>query len=113
MQITNTSPSFGIKTDTVKILETTTLKMIQSETVTDLKPIVDTFWKTPLKAAGNRGYRYYLQHIGKEITDKYPEIADATENILQFLKNNPSKQKLQEFVEPIVEKLGKTIDITL
>ncbi len=113
MIINNSTPSFGTKVDTIKVLETTTLKMIQSDSVSDLKPIIDTFWKTPMKAAGNRGYRYYLQAIGNQITDKYPQIAEASSKISEFIKDNPSKQNLREFVEPIVEKIGKTIDITI
>lgn len=113
MLITNSVPSFGAKADTIKVLETVTLKMIQSDSVSDLKPIVDTFWEKPMKAVGNRGYRYYLRNIGDKILNKYPEIAEAAGNISNFLKSNPNKQQLREFVEPIVEKLGKTIDITI
>ncbi len=113
MQITNSTPSFGTKVDTIKVLETATLKMIQSESVSDLKPMIDTFWKTPMRFVGNRGYRYYLERIGKQITDKYPQIADAAKSIIEFAKNNSDKQKLREYVEPIVEKLGKIIDINI
>lgn len=109
------NPSFGTKFNTVKILEASTLKYIESEGIHELKPVIDTFWGTPFKAAGNRGYRYYLQEISKKITEKYPEIKEASRAILNFAKENPQakKQALQEFVKPFIEKLGKEVDITI
>ena len=102
-------PSFGIKYDTVKILETSTLKCIKSEGIHELRPVIDTFWDKPFKAAGSRGYKYYLQEIGRKITEKYPAIAEATNAILEFINKNPKAKKtdLQEFVQPIIDKLGK------
>lgn len=46
---------------------------------------------------------------------KYPAIKEAANAIIEFSKNNPEakKQDLQEFVKPIVKKIGKEIDITL
>lgn len=115
MQINKTSPSFGINLNTVKVLEATTLKNIEAESISDLRPVIDALWPVKLKGAGNRGYRYYLQEIGNKINDKYPEIANASLEILEFSRKNPKAKRpeLQKFVEPIVKKLGETIDITL
>lgn len=113
--INSYSPSFGTKFNTVKILEAGTLKFIESDGIIELKPVIDTFWDKPFKAAGNRGYRYYLQEISSKIYKKYPEIKESADAILEFTKTNPSakKQDLQEFVKPIVSKLGEEIDITI
>lgn len=115
MQISNSSPSFGKKVDTIKVLETASLKMIQSETVSDLKPVIDNFWGKPLKAAGSRGYRYYLKIIGGKIMEKYPEISNAIKEISDFSNKNPkaAKQDLKNFTQHIVEKLGSEIDIII
>ncbi len=118
MKINKISPqeiTFEKKFDTIKILETTTLKCIQSETISDIVPLVKELWPVPIKAFGNRGIRYYAQNIGNKITDKYPEIAEASLSILEFLRLNPkaNKNELQKFVAQIVNKLGSSIDITI
>lgn len=115
MQITNTKLTFGTKFSTVEVLELTTLRRINSECISAQKKFIDEFWDKPFKAAGNRGYRYYMQIIGEKIMNKYPEIAKATEDIQNYLKHNPeaSKNDLKEFVKPITAKLGNEIDITL
>lgn len=115
MRMTNSSPSFGTKVDTIKILETASLKMIQSETVSDLKPIIDNFWEKPLKGAGSRGYRYYLKIIGGKILEKYPDVSNAVKKISDFTNKNPNatKQDLKNFTQTIVEKLGSEIDIII
>lgn len=43
MEIQN-NISFGTKFRTVNILETTTQKCIESESVADLKPVIDALW---------------------------------------------------------------------
>lgn len=115
MQVKNYSPSFGAKFQTTKILELTTLKNIQSESISDIVPEVKALWYKPIKAFGNKGIRYYAQCIGEKITDKYPEIADATMAILEFSRKNPKAKRVdfQEFVKPIINELGETIDITI
>lgn len=115
MQITNTKLTFGTKFNTVEVLELTTLRRINSECISEQKKFIDEFWDKPFKAAGNRGYRYYMQIIGEKIMNKYPEIAKATKDIENYLKHNPeaSKNDLKEFVKHITDKLGNEIDITL
>lgn len=113
--INSYSPSFGTKFNTVKILEAGTLKYIESDGIHELRPVIDTFWDKPFKAAGNRGYKYYLQEISSKIFKKYPAIKESADAILEFTTNNPKakKQELQEFVKPIIEKLGKEVDINI
>ena len=115
MQINKTTPSFGAKVDTIRVLEAATFKSITRESVSDMKPLIDALWPKKLKATGNRGYRYYLKNIGDKIVEKYPEVADAAFDILEYCDKNPNatKKELQEFVQPYIKKLGKTMDITI
>ena len=56
MEIQN-NVSFGTKFRTVNILETTTLRCIESDSVADLKPVIDNLWPKKIKSTGWRGYR--------------------------------------------------------
>ena len=115
MQINKTTPSFTARLNTVKLLETTTFKIIERESISDLKPVIDALWEKPLKGYGSKGYKYYLKHIGDKLIDKYPEIEEATFSILDFTHRNPdvTQKDLQKFVSPIIEKLGETMDVTI
>lgn len=120
MQVYNNSnitPSinFGAKVPTVKVLESATLKLTESESVADLKPIIDTFWDKPFKAAGNRGYRYYLKAIADKITAKYPEIKSAVDEINIFAQTHPraTKADFKYIQKPLIDKLGAVVDIEI
>ena len=47
--------------------------------------------------------------------DKYPEIKSATDEIISITNKNPdmSKSELNDAVKPLIENLGKEIDITI
>ena len=118
MQIQNNTniPSqinFGAKVSTVKVLEAATLKLTESESVADLKPIIDTFWDKLFKAAGNRGYRYYLKVIADKITAKYPEIKNAVDEINTYAQSHPraTKGDFRYIQKTIVDRLGSVVDI--
>ncbi len=106
---------FTAKLNTVKLLETTTFKIIERESISDLKPVIDSLWDKPLKGFGKGGYRYYLKIIGDKLLNKYPQLQEATYSILNFTDKNPNatKKELQEFVSPIIKKLGDTMDVTI
>lgn len=59
MEIQN-NVSFGTKFRTVNVLETTTLRCIESDSVADLKPVIDNLWPKKIKSTGWRGYRYFF-----------------------------------------------------
>ena len=111
----NTAPviNFGAKVPTVKVLEAATLRLTESESVADLKPIIDTFWDKPFKAAGNRGYRYYLKNIADKITAKYPEIKHAVDEINTYAQSHPmaTKSDFRYIQKIIVDRLGSVVDI--
>jgi hypothetical protein len=112
---TKTNVNFGIKVKTANVLEATTMKIIYNDGIDGLKDIVKTFDTSTKKNIGWRGYKYYAQNIGQQITEKYPEIAKATEEIKEILKQNPEikKKDLSNATKPIIDRLGETIDITL
>ena len=87
MQINNSSDiNFGAKLPTVNVLETTCLRTMKSETIVDLKPVIDAFGRMDgKKATGHVGYRYYIEQIGKDIVQKYPQIAEAPADIKSFI----------------------------
>ena len=117
MHINNISDiNFGTKLPTVNVLETTCLRTMKSETITDLKPVIDAFGRmNGKKATGHVGYRYYLEQIGRDIVQKYPQIAEATADIKSFMANNPkaSKGEIYEYSKQYIDKLGETIDIII
>ena len=53
--------------------------------------------------------------IGEKITQKYPQIKRATEEIKKIIKENPniSKSELYNKSKPIINSLGNEIDITI
>ena len=114
-KIQNSQPAFGAKVDTIRVLEAATFKSITRESVSDMKPLIDALWPTKLKGTGSRGSRYYLKIIGDKVVEKYPKVSDAAFEILEFSDKNPkaTKKELQEFVKPIVDELGDTLDITI
>lgn len=114
--IDKTSFEKNIKTD--KILEAAVVKNITSEGIDGFKYLVNEL--NPLQkqgklAVGNKGYRHYAEEIGKKITEKYPQIAEAANSIKEFLKINPKakKEELREFIKPIIKALGEEVDIVI
>lgn len=117
MYVNNNSPNlnFGIKLDTGKVLEVTSLKIFQSEGIQGCKEVVNMLMDSPIKATGHKGFRYFAEQIGKKIMDKYPEIKKATDEIISITNKNPNikKEELNSLVQPLINKLGKEIDINL
>lgn len=115
MQINKVSPSFGAKVRTIQVLEAASSHMIESENVTDFKPFINDLWYTPVSYTGRKGFRYYIQKIGEKLKEKYPNIKFESEKIVNYANQNPNakRQDFQEFVKPIIDKLGQNIDVTL
>lgn len=117
MQVNNQSynPSFQVKLSTISVLETTSMKIISDNGVFGVRDVIMALNKTPFKATGSKGYAYYAKNIGEAIVNKYPNIACATQQIMQILKEKPniSKQELRAKLEPIVKELGEVVDITI
>lgn len=87
--------NFGVKLDTAKVLEVTSMKIFRSDGIEGCKEVVHALNDKPIKAAGNRGYKYYAEIIGKQITEKYPQIAEATAKISEITSQNPNIKKAE------------------
>ena len=107
--------NFGVKLDTAKVLEVTSMKIFRSDGIEGCKEVVHALNDKPIKAAGNRGYKYYAEIIGKQITEKYPQKAEATAKISEITSQNPNikKAELNKQVEPLIAKIGNVIDIEI
>jgi len=112
--ITNTS--FGEKYPTGRILEITSKKIFEPDGVMGY---IDTLKKLhgdiPVKRLGNQGYRKYAKEIGDKIMAKYPEIYNATNEILEVAKytKSPFAKDLKNNIQPILDKFDKEIDIVI
>jgi hypothetical protein len=106
---------FGVKIKTSSILEATTMRFLNDEGIKGFKEVTNALNDKPIRAVGNRGYRYYADIFGKQICDKYPNIAKATEEIKLLIKENPNikNSELKEKIKPFIEKLGNEIDINI
>lgn len=107
--------NFGIKLDTGKVLEVTSMKIFQSDGLEGCKEVIKALNNKPIKATGNKGYKYYAENIGKKIIEKYPKIAEATGKINEIIVKNPNikKQELNEQVQVIIKEIGKEVDIVI
>lgn len=118
MEIYNLSNlNFGAKLPTIAVLESTTGRVIGNDGINGIRSVILAFPEKygNKKAPGHKGFRFHAMEIGKLIKEKYPEIATATERINAIVNNNPkiNKFELQKEIAPILENLGKELDIVL
>lgn len=113
----NSNINFGIKLETGKVLEVTSLKIFRSEGIEGAKEIVNILNGKPTNYScyGHKGFKYQAVQLGEKIMQKYPEIKTATHEILAITNENPniSKQELNKKIQPIINKIGNEIDITI
>lgn len=81
LQNTNQNTSFGAKISTPSVFEVTSMKIFHNDGVEGFKEVTKALLDKPIKATGAKGYKYYANIFGKQIMEKYPEIAKATEDI--------------------------------
>lgn len=117
IQNSNTNINFGIKLYTGSVLEVTSLKIFQSEGMRGPREVVNSLNGKPANFScyGYKGFKHQAEIIGTKIMNKYPEIKSATEEILAITEKNPDikKEALNKSVQPIIEKIGREIDITI
>ena len=107
--------NFNAKLDTASVLETTSLTIFRNEGINGVKHVVDALKINQKKATGSRGYKYFAQIAGERICEKYPQIAEITQEIKNLVIKNPkiTKKELNKKISPIIEKIGETMDIEL
>ena len=110
LQNTNPNTSFGAKISTPSVFEVTSMKIFHNDGVEGFKEVTKALLDKPIKATGAKGYKYYANLFGKQIMEKYPEIAKKN-----IVAQNPliSKLELEHRINPIIKKFGPTIDINL
>ena len=113
--IKNNNISFGTKLETAKVLEVTCKKIFYSNGIEGVRDVVKALSDKPIKATGHKGYKYFAEQIGFKILQKYPQIAEATEKINQIINTNPNitKDALAKEIFPLIDEIGKEIDITI
>ena len=109
------SPNFNAKLNTAEVLETTSQKIFYSDGTNGLKKVIFALNDKPFKATGAKGYRYYAKILGDKIMNKYPQIKEATDNIHKITAEYPylTKKELNAKIQPMIEKIGKEIDIVI
>ncbi len=115
LQNNNQNPAFGAKISTPSVFEVTSMKIFHNDGVEGFKEVTNALLDKPIRATGAKGYKYFANMFGKQIMEKYPEIAKATEEIKNIVAQNPfiSKMELEHKINPIIKKFGSTIDINL
>lgn len=109
MKTNNNTISFKANFRTADVLGVTTQKVLYPDGMEGVKRVINTLNDRPV--IGNRGYKHIAGIIGKKITDKYPGIKAATEEINNALNNEP--KNTASVLNEIIHKLGAEIDIII
>ena len=115
MNIQKTNVSFGEKYPTGRILEITTRKIFEPDGVTGYIETLKKVHGNVPRYTGHQGYRRYAEEVSEKIFAKYPEIAQASKDILQIAENNGNllSKELKVKVQPVLDRFGKEIDIVI
>ena len=107
--------NFGVKLDSRKVLEVTSKKIFYSVGTDGIRDVIKALHPTPIKATGAKGYRYYADLYGEKIMDKYPDIAKATSDVIRIADENKfiKKTELAQLIQPVINRLGKEVDIVV
>jgi len=115
IQAINTNTNFGTTLDTAKMLEVTSGKIFRSIGTDGWRDVVNALRDEPITATGYKGYRYFAGVYGEKICKKYPKVAQATEEVNKIFAECPNapKEVLNQRIQPIIDRLGETIDIVV
>lgn len=115
MNIQKTNISFGEKYPTGKILEITTRKIFEPDGFTGAVETAKKLHGNFPQYTGHQGYRRYVKDVGDKIIAKYPEIAQASKDIIEIAEknNSPFAKDLKVLVQPVLDRFGKEIDIVI
>ncbi len=115
MNIRFSNINFGEKYPTGRVLEITTRKIFEPDGVNGYIETLKQIHGNVPRYTGNQGYKKYAEIIGEKITAKYPELAQATKDILDIAsQNNYTRAKeLRIKIQPILDRLDKEVDIVI
>lgn len=107
--------NFGIKLDTVKVLETTSQTVLKSDNIEGIKEVTTALNGGPLRFPGHQGFKHFAKIFGDKICAKYPDIAAITARIKEIKSANSYMPKAEIYakVEHLISKLGKEVDIEI
>ena len=106
--------NFGIKVKTTHLLELTTLAIFEPDGFLGMTNTMKEIFPLP-KHTGINGYRRFAKLVGNKLVLKYSQIADATQQIKAFMRNNPkaSVTEIQVYARSLASHIGETIDVVL
>ena len=115
MNIQKSNISFGEKYPTARILEITSCKIFEPDGMSGFIETLKQIHGNVPRYTGHQGFRRYAKEVSDKILVKYPEIAQATEDILEIAKNNDSlfTKDLKIKVQPVLDRFQKEIDIVI
>ena len=115
MNIQINNANFGQKYPTGRILEITTQKIFEPDGVTGYIETLKQIHGNVPRYTGHQGYRRYAEEVSKKILAKYPNLAKATEDILDIANKNksPFAKDLKIKVQPVLDRFEKEIDIVI
>ena len=115
MKIQNDSINFCQKYPTGRILEITTRKIFEPDGVTGYIETLKQIHGNVPRYTGHLGYRRYAEEVGGKILNKYPDLAQATKEILEISQNvkSPFTKDLKKAVQPVLDRFEKEIDIII
>ena len=115
MNIQKTNISFGEKYPTAKILEITTRKIFDPDGMTGYIETLKKVHGNVPRYTGHQGFRRYAEEVSEKILAKYPEIAKATEDILEIARINKTlfSKDLRVKVQPVLDRFEKEVDIVI
>jgi len=115
MNIQFSTINFGQKYPTGRILEITSRKIFEPDGVMGYIETLKALHGNVPRYTGHLGYKRYAEIVGEKITAKYPEIAKATQDIIDIAANNRYifAKDLKIKVQPILDRFEKEIDIEI
>ena len=115
MNINFNSTNFGQKYPTGRVLEITTRKIFEPDGVMGYIETLKQIHGNVPKYTGHLGYKRYAEEVGEKILSKYPELAEATKDILEIANNNNTlfSKDLKIKVQPVLDRFEKEIDIVI
>ena len=107
------APNFGIAIARESVLEATSGCLFAHNGIDGFKEVFSAL--SGKNTPGHIGFRGYAIRLGEKINAKYPEIAKASSEIKNIVKNNlrPSCIEERQKINEIVGRFEPIIDITL
>ena len=115
MNININNTNFGQKYPTGRILEITSRKIFEPDGMSGFIETLKQIHGNVPRYTGHQGFRRYAEEVSNKILPKYPELAKATEDIIEIAENNKSLfvKDLKIKVQPILDRFEKEIDIVI